>query len=393
MAGVNLPCVLLCLALLFIDTGVRAGVLSSLPRLHMFKPRKLLKAAGLVDEKPSKVNTTFSPEEQRLISAARQSAGILLKPPRGESPHPNTVLVTAASNAYMAFLRNWLCRAQALQLKYLVIALDLPLYQRLSEGYFAEGTRIVYPKLGEGGNLAMHFVGGPGSRITVPAQIHAWRQGAFNAISCTKVLAAGILLAAGLNVMFIDADVGMLQVPIPMIPSSDHVHYAYQANVGDPGDPSCMDGGPEEGNTGVYWARNSSQMTKWFLSTPRFCQQKPGLDDQTVFWDIFRFQQLPLGLERGRTCGKDVTQPRKPYVCPLSPCLTPNGFLQKTPAVVRVLHWLNGKPPLLVHPNYLGAGQPKVNLLKALKLWVADSSDKCSADAQQELRQAWELPA
>ena len=95
--------------------------------------------------------------EARVIqTTARSAAGVLVHSPR-DSPYNNTVLVTAATSGYIELLQNWMCQADALGLRYLVMALDRRLYEGLSTGAVAYGT-VHYPKLGPGGHAALHSV-------------------------------------------------------------------------------------------------------------------------------------------------------------------------------------------------------------------------------------------
>ena len=270
------------------------------PRLpcfqHLILLLLLLPLLWSTEQTKSDASSRFEREDRELIYRAHRASGIWAESSQGGSLYHNTVLVTAGTLGYLPFLRNWICRAEALKLRYLVIALDVKLFNKLIKR--ASGT--LYAKLF--GNFLKHRepangtsfpYAGPGAEValydvqlraklstgSIGNQVHHWRSKAFNTISCGKIAAASILLAAGLNVLFIDADVVMLRAPTPIIPSDSAMHYAYQANIA--GLPMhCTDAGPSEGNTGVYWARNSSEMIKWFARVRR---------PDGVLDDLYRF--------------------------------------------------------------------------------------------------------
>ena len=195
------------------------------------------------------------------------------------------------------------------------------------------------------------------------------------------------ILRAGLHVLFLDADVGILSVPLALIPTDGHCHYAYQADLAPRRDVACNEVGGT-GNTGVYWARNSSEMVRWFFAVEGECRAHPDLDDQENFWQVFRrVLQAELGLAMGNSCG--TPNPKSPYVCALSPCVAPNGYVQADPVPRRLLERLQGRAPVVVHPNFVSGGAQKRAMLRNLSLWVGDGPDQCSAKRARALSEAW----
>ena len=332
-------------------------------------------------------------EDRQLEQAARQAEGVVRsRHARGlcGSRCLGTVLVTAATTGYMDFLRNWVCRAEALHLRYLMIALDRPLYLAYTKG-FDRYSEVPYPVVGPGATIALYDVERRRNLTTgtVSGTFHRWRAHNFNDVSVGKILAVGGLLAAGLNVLFIDADVGILQAPIPMIPMDSFVHYAYQADLNPRPEASCTDMGGGVGNTGVYWARNSPPMIKWFLGLDQEFLSARHIDDQENFWNIFNQKKLDIPLKLGTSCALPPHElPKEPYICALSPCITPNGWVQLDPTPARLLTLLK-RPPLLVHPNFVLGGDAKRYMLRNLSLWVVDDPDHCNQDKQRTLDRMW----
>ena len=323
-------------------------------------------------------------EEALLQEAARRAAGVLLTP-SGDARYEGTVVVTAATAGFLGFVRNWMCRADALRLKYLVVAMDRQLFDIFTDDRAREEHGIA-PSPGR--VVALHDVSADWnmSSADISGRFHSWQQGAYVPVVCGKPKAVSIILDAGLHVLFLDTDVGLIRLPTGMIPRNPLVHYTHQPNIGER-KPTCTDPGNEAGNTGVYWARGSPIMARWMRTTSDLCKDSKTQTEQPLFWQLF--QTIPLARTR---CNK-LPVPEEPYICSLSPCVAPTGFanLFKTPAAL--LSWVdeNGGNPghvYLVHPNYVRGSNPKVEFLKKLKLWVANPQG-CDAHAQDTLREQW----
>ena len=365
--------------------------------IKLHKHLQPLHAAGQATPGPMDVIDDWSidNEDRQLVQAARRAAGIWMDKHKNSSMYSDHVVVTASTTGFGDFLRNWICRAEALRMRYLAVALDQPLYVTLTKGYDPQGT-VMYPAAGPGATVALHNVERRHNLTAgaVSGSLHMFRHDRFNDLSCGKIRAVAPMLRAGLNVLFVDADAAMLRVPIPMIPLDADVHYAYQADLSPRVDPQCGEVG-DAGNTGVYWARASPQMVKWFLAVGDMCRQNPHWDDQENFWQLYRRIKADLGLEIGSVCGTPrEQQPNGGYVCPVSPCVAPNGFVQADPRPERILSWLKGVPPVLVHPNFLMGGDSKRYLLRNLSLWMIDGPElNCIASRQQLFTKAWGVPA
>ena len=52
--------------------------------------------------------------------------------------------------------------------------------------------------------------------------------GPYVAVTCGKPRAVGIILSAGLDVLFLDPDVSLIRSPLPLVPQDSLVYYAYQ---------------------------------------------------------------------------------------------------------------------------------------------------------------------
>ena len=294
--------------------------------------------------------------------------------------------MTAATSGYSQFLYSWMCRADALRLRYLVVALDPVLFHGLS-GELQTGHDL-------GRHIGLHDVSRDWniSDDSISSSFHNFKAGRYVATVCGKSKVASIILSAGLDVLFLDSDVGILRPPTLMIPTSPLVHYTYQPEIGPRPDsrlPDCTDQGPKMGNTGVYWARSSPVMINWFRATHDICLTTRSQSEQPLFWKVF--QTVPL--ERVR-CSK-FPPPTTPYVCTLSPCMTPTGFVKLLHSPHQVVQWLanNRAHPdrlLLAHPNWVIGSKAKKAMLKQLRLWfLGDDNKTCKAQANRTTMQVW----
>ena len=176
------------------------------------------------DGLPSDVAGYIAKEDKLLLQAAQRATGIF-QDKTAAAPYQNTVIVTAASLGYAKFLENWLCRAESLRLRYLVVSLDSKMYQRLTNTGDTVVGDFPYAAVISGGVVALHDVSvreGP-KAPNVSDTLHHFRKGAFNVLSCGKMKAVGSILEAGLDVIFIDPDVVLLRPPTDLIQQDPQV--------------------------------------------------------------------------------------------------------------------------------------------------------------------------
>ena len=150
-----------------------------------------LPGAGPAPVPPPAEPWSVRAEDRRLVRAARRAAGVWAGPHAPDPVFAHTVVVTASTLAYGAFLRNWVCRAEALHMWYLVVALDAPLYRALARGADPVGP-VRYPALGPGAALALFDVERRRNLTAgaVSGAFHEFRGGRFNDLSCGKVFAS-----------------------------------------------------------------------------------------------------------------------------------------------------------------------------------------------------------
>lgn len=191
----------------------------------------------------------------------------------------NVVLLTAASQKFERFHKNWELHAKAFGLQWVLLAFDRQLYESYKE------TALLISS-----NQQMRAAG-------------RFRTQSYNTLVCNKIrMVKDILEGCGAHdvdgVLFSDADNIFLQDPFAhelgdMILSGRH-DYIYQVNEYQPDAPrehSCVNNGTAvlEGNTGFHFLKNSENMISVLTETLRRCDEPTNkLDDQTLLWNVLR---------------------------------------------------------------------------------------------------------
>jgi hypothetical protein len=194
----------------------------------------------------------------------------------------DVVLVTAANSGYYDMLQNWQYLAARQELKWVVVAMDEPLYGKLMLG--SEPPRVV-----------------PTAAEYAVSETVTFRTRGFNTLSCNKLRSVlRIVEACDVDVVFSDSDNVFLRNPfehdLGRMILSDRYDYIYQVNVFDgvdgPRQHSCLQRGKrvDEGNTGFYYiSRNSDTVKQVIRDALDACSQPDNeLDDQTLFWNEMR---------------------------------------------------------------------------------------------------------
>jgi len=295
-----------------------------------------------------------------------------------KSAHPefaNAILVTASNIAYSEMLRNWRCHADKLGLDYIVIALDPAL---LAESG-ADRTMLV-----------------EGSYFPDAAK---FRQGHFNELSCAKLsIVKDIMLVTGLDVIFSDPDNVFGRDPFGEGVSlgdkirSRKYQYIYQQNHGRHNLPNSSDIGAEvnEGNTGFYYVAGTTKhkgVQSLFQAGLDECKRRPGIDDQTNFWEALQTVRQGKGGKRygnesfacadlcgkGKTCAaadEDVLS-----YCEMDPWNHATGWEMRS--------WKGPQQIVTYHANFVGGGMDKkIGKLTTSGFWDAkcvEASAKTSA--------------
>jgi hypothetical protein len=159
---------------------------------------------------------------------------------RGQSTFsPSTVIMLSANYGYLPFVANWACKADALNLRYMVLSMDVKLHNHLQRF-----TRI--PSI-DGQSLAIGALTSFSQHATV----------AFNAITVAKFKGVVEVLKHNYNVFFTDADTALYDNPLPSL--RHDVDLECQAEL-------LPDSVPlrSECNTGVYFAKANSRTTSLF---------------------------------------------------------------------------------------------------------------------------------
>lgn len=122
-----------------------------------------------------------------------------------------TVIVTTANYAYLNQLQNFMCFADRLQLKVLIVSMD-------EQAHAAVTSQSHYDS----------FLFNPGKKVR--ANNAPWRSAQFQVITGRKLLIVLNILQSGYNVLFSDPDVAILRDPMPYL-LWDHVDYVHSMNV------------------------------------------------------------------------------------------------------------------------------------------------------------------
>ena len=325
---------------------------------------------------PSSTSTTSTVQSQADMKVLAPSAAELterlhrhagLYRDKTKAPELKDVLLLTASNSgYLEMLTNWECFAKRLGLDWMVIAMDIQLYQHLGErSILATGQKW---------EKAEDFF----SRV------------GFKVIACNKLRSVlDVIRNTNLDIVFSDAD--NVFKSDPFLPSlslgsmirSKKYEYIYSRKR-EPGGQKIQDLKPEvyhqepiKGNTGFYYVaggRKQSIVQKIFEISVKWCNERPHLDDQENFWDGLVATRRKKMSERDfvacfRHCEsnsscKDVEESLVLNYCDMSPWEYILGCFTTASAL---------KEPRMVsyHATHIVGWQSKRHKLRSIQLWAS----------------------
>jgi hypothetical protein len=184
-----------------------------------------------------------------------------------------TVVVTVANMGYLSHLRNFECFARRLHLHFLILAVDDSLVQALQEE-MQSGAHQYFQVVRYSGRLT-----DTSTPIVVPSSesmqaAAGFQSAAFNLISLRKFEAVYDLQRLGFDVLFVDADVVVLQDVFHVLlrPALAEVAYMHSMNhlcstdKEDLGYLQKSQAQPIDGNTGFHFFQFPASVTMQSLS-------------------------------------------------------------------------------------------------------------------------------
>eukprot|EP00293_Proteomonas_sulcata_P016875 CAMPEP_0184299264 /NCGR_PEP_ID=MMETSP1049-20130417/9903_1 /TAXON_ID=77928 /ORGANISM="Proteomonas sulcata, Strain CCMP704" /LENGTH=349 /DNA_ID=CAMNT_0026609645 /DNA_START=484 /DNA_END=1533 /DNA_ORIENTATION=+ len=268
---------------------------------------------------------------------------------------PGQVVVTAANWGYYEILQNWMCHADRFLWKYLIVALDNTLYQQIQQQF--PDKHVCTVRNGNTGNL------------TAASE---FREKQFNALSCLKTRAVADILGHGYSVWFLDVDVRWKSDIWPSVYRSS-CDYSFQVNKPKYVPHSMHYKRKDEGNTGVYYAKSTVSIRRFFRQFVDGPCTRPGLDDQTLFWRSMSTleasgEAVLLLPDEDSQVGIPATQNVSSNLlsfCPLDPFKFASGWSLRISSSTRRKLGVQ-----LVHANYLKGKKSKVQMLKKAGYWT-----------------------
>jgi len=136
------------------------------------------------------------------------------------------------------------------------------------------------------------WLGTAGASSDVHEGATEFRSAQFHVITTRKKEAVLSIMELGYDVIFVDTDIAMIKSPLPYL-FWKNVEYVHSHNKICPqSDEWNFYYSEEEGNTGFYFVRSSPRTIKLFQAAIADAPKHPGLDDQTIFWDVMRSKAL-----------------------------------------------------------------------------------------------------
>ena len=272
-----------------------------------------------------------------------------------------TVILTASNYGYLNHLQNFNCFLQRLNLKFLVISLDLP-----THNYILARTNMT----------SFYWITDIADKKVMIAASE-FRSHQFNIITNRKEEAVHMVLSLGFNVLFIDTDVALLRDPFQLI-IWKNVDYVYSHNRIC---PQCYNdwefSNPEyEGNTGFYFARANNLTVKLWDDAFKLSFMHPGLDDQTIFWKNLKSTVNPR-VSSMKLCENFTSNSsfNTLVICPLDGCMFSAGALRGVAYNWLLENLLKRRVKLFtVHANYIRSNAAKQHALDYHGYWLATSS-------------------
>ena len=261
----------------------------------------------------------------------------------------SVALVTASNIAYRHMLQNWECWAAKHHLQWNVLVFDAEMEA------LAGPNALMLPEFSN-------------SNYSKPSK---FREQAFNKMSCAKLQGVLELLKQRISVVFSDPDNIFVRDPFnedgdfAALLADARVEYVYSLNgvVGEgkkngcPVNPTSTSlPGTGDGNTGFYFARATPTMIDIFETTLFSCKVRPTVDDQTVFWDVWK-QVMPF---TGH-CDGNVFRGNTTKWC----CLSPNHYATGRSSYASYAEF---SPVKTYHANFAIGMAQKFDKLKALPI-------------------------
>ena len=132
---------------------------------------------------------------------------------------------------------------------------------------------------------------------------------------------------------------------------------------------------PDEGNTGFYFVRSGPHTIKLWGDTIAAVPRFPGLDDQTIFWNVIRSSVDPRIIPLPRCQHYSDSQRAALVSCPLDGCMFSAGALRGV-AYVMLTDGLKKRNGTLhtIHANYIKGNEMKKAALNKHGYWLATQS-------------------
>jgi hypothetical protein len=213
-----------------------------------------------------------------LISKLDQVKGIYKDPTKVHKLIQKSVMVTSCNYGFLNHLMNFKCFADALGLKFLVIAMDMQLHS-----YLTNHTDMV----------SYFMSNGVAGEVT--SEPVDFRSKQFNLITAKKKECVHEILMLGYDVLFTDTDVAMLIDPIPYLlwRNVDYVH-SLNAVCAREFQWGFFYNSKTEGNTGFYYVKANNKTIALWQQAYEVTMAQSKLDDQAVFWHVIRKSQTPF---------------------------------------------------------------------------------------------------
>lgn len=296
-------------------------------------------------------------QDSDLLSALEKCAGVYKTKTSKSLLIPElekVVLVTASNYGYLNHWHNWKCFVDRLDMKFLVFSMDRRAHEYISSKtdsvsvFWRNENQIVHEAATE------------------------FRSQQFNIITNNKMQAVHKVLQLGFHVIFCDIDIAVVRDPVYHF-RWENVDYMHSHNLICPrGDQWDFRTTPDEGNTGFYYVRSSNKTIKVWADTHAAIPHYPGLDDQTIFWNVLRASVSPPVLPL-QSCHNLKNLSRDYLVsCPLDGCSFSAGALRGVAYTMLTdgLRKRNGKL-FTIHANYIKGNMAKKRALETHGYWIA----------------------
>lgn len=291
----------------------------------------------------------------------------------------NTVVITGCNYGYLNHLHNLKCFLDRIGYKVLVFAMDAKAHDYIQNHMSSDGNIFSYYLL-RAGNATSNG----GETETVKEASTEFRSSQFHIITNLKMEGVLRTMEAGYNALFIDPDVAVLRDPISYI-FWRNVDYVHSLNWICPhSDKWDFYKSEEEGNTGFYFVRANEKTIKLWRHSINIAPQYPGVDDQSIFWELIRttkvhhIKPIPSGcrhygdVDKHESISNSSMGDNKYIItCHLDGCVFSAGALRGV-----AFTWLSEnlkrkkERAVSVHANYLKGNEVKMRHLQQHKFWI-----------------------